>query len=101
MRTMIVEEHFQMNYITGKWNCIKKRRNADRSMLSSLADVAVAATTQAAALVEGNASQTPSNTSNQENEITPLETETNASDVVEDHYSCFAYYGLEVVVVAL
>lgn len=42
-RTMSVEMHFQMNYNTGKWNWIEKRREVDTSTLSSLAAVAAAA----------------------------------------------------------
>lgn len=42
-RTMNVEMHFQMNYNTGKWNWIEKRREVDTSTLSSLAAVAAAA----------------------------------------------------------
>lgn len=56
-RTMNVEMHFQMNYNTGKWNCIEKRREIDTrietkldaqidtSNLSPLAALAAAATT--------------------------------------------------------
>jgi len=43
LRTMSVEMHFQMNYNTGKWNWIEKRRETDTSTLSSLAAVAAAA----------------------------------------------------------
>ena len=43
LRTMNVEMHFQMNYNTGKWNWIEKRREVDTSTLSSLAAVAAAA----------------------------------------------------------
>ncbi len=42
-RTMNVEMHFQMNYNTGKWNWMEKRREIDTSTLSSLAAVAAAA----------------------------------------------------------
>lgn len=43
-RTYNVEMHFQMNYNTGKWNWIEKRREIDPgTSLSSLAAVAAAA----------------------------------------------------------
>lgn len=44
VRTYNVEMHFQMNYNTGKWNWIEKRREIDSgASLSSLAAVAAAA----------------------------------------------------------